>query len=281
MVYSRLYLFSLSNHFAFYFHGEHWFLATESSHACFLLYCWEICCSGNCGLWAKAFFPFNKLSRLSSIRTTFYYYCLYDCSTWLPKALLTLSVKPGLELWALAASLLCGCCWDWSLTAAFSFLFMWGRVQDQLHSRSVSAAVQVVLETCLPGIGVMRRAPFVSGVLLPVKKGSVHAVRWARGEFSLPGSPSMNWWIQGLGYGVLLWAVAGMVLMSDGARFLGAFRWRKKTVSSVARLGSGGKTRRWLLTLDKWENLARQDSMCQCISPEPQHTDSLIIVSFL
>lgn len=163
LFYSRWYLFSLLKHFAFYFYVEHIFLSTESSHTCFLLCCWEIfCCFGNCGLWAKAFFLFNKLSRLSSIRTTFYYYYLYDYSTWLPKALLTLSVKPGLELWALAASLLRHCCWDWSPTAAFSFLFMWGRVQDQLRSRSGSAAVRVVLETCLPGIGVTRKAPFVS-----------------------------------------------------------------------------------------------------------------------
>lgn len=101
--YSRLYLFSVLNHFAFYSYADHWFLAPESGHSCFLLCCWEICSWADCWLWAKAFFPFNKLSRLSSIRTTFYYYCVYDCSTWLPKALLTLSVKPGLELWALAA----------------------------------------------------------------------------------------------------------------------------------------------------------------------------------
>lgn len=184
----------------------------------------EIFCSlGNCRLWAKSFFLFNKLSRLSSIRTTFYYYCLDDYSTWLPKALLTLSVKPGLELWALAASLLCCCRWDWSPTVAFSFLFMWGRVQDQLHSRSGSAAIQVVLETCLPGMGVTRRVPFASGVLLPMKKGPVCAARWARGEFSLPGSPSVNWWIQSLGYGVLPWALAHVILLS-GAHFPDAFR---------------------------------------------------------
>lgn len=173
--YSRLYLFSLLNHLAFYFCAEHWFLATESSHACFLLCCWQICCLGNCGLWVKAFFPFNKLSQLSSIRTTFYYYCLYDYSTWLPKALLTLSVKPGLELWALAASLLRHCYWDWNLTAAFSILFIWGRVQDQLCSRSGSAAFQVVLETHLPGTEVTRRVLFIAGILLPVKKRSVCA----------------------------------------------------------------------------------------------------------
>lgn len=135
------------------------------------------CCLGNCGLCARAVFLLNKLSQLSSIRTTFYYYCLDDYSTWLPKALLALSVKPGLELWALAASLLRRCCGAWSPAAAFSLLFVGGRVQEQPCSGSDIAAVQVVLETFLPGTGVTRRAPLVLEVL-PVKKGSVGAAVW-------------------------------------------------------------------------------------------------------
>lgn len=198
VTYSRWYLKYLSFYFCFW--------ATDACHSCCLL-CWAIfCCLGNCGLWAKAVFLFNNLSQLSSIRTTFYYYCLYDCSTWLPKALLALSVKPGLELWALAASLLRR--WDRSPAAAFSFLFVGGRVQEQPHSRSGRAAGQVVLETFLPGTRAMRRVPFLSGVLLPGKKGSVRAVRSARGEVGLPGSPSVNWWIQGLGYRMIPWASA-------------------------------------------------------------------------
>lgn len=182
----------------------------ESSHSCFLLCCWEICSWADCWLWAKAFFPFNKLSRLSSIRTTFYYYCVYDCSTWLPKALLTLSVKPGLELWALAA-----------IPAALLLLRLEPDccVLLSVHGRQgPRSAAQQVWQCCRPGSpgnlpsrkGVMRRVPFVSGVL-PVEKGSVHALHWARRELTLPGLPSLSWQMQGLGSGVLPSAFAGTV----------------------------------------------------------------------
>lgn len=115
------------------------------------------------------------------------------------------------------------CCWGWSPTAAFSFLFLGGRVQDQLHSRSSSAAaIQVVLETCLPGIGVVGRVLFVSGVL-PVEKGSVHAVHCVRREFTLPGLSSMNWQMQGLG------SACSPEPLQSQCTLLDAFRWENQS----------------------------------------------------